>query len=334
LHCAEFVELDGGAYLGFCAGAYYASRRVVFEEGTRAEVRGERELAFFPGTALGSVVPGYVPHADVSAVAAPVVFHVAAKLRSAAAPDAASAAASGCSTSMPCEVSSSGVLHANERPAQQAGACSQELETDSSAWRSADVWLGGGKSDWTLHCAHPPGINCLNSVQGLNSVSCRNGLSHEGEQLSDGASPVAAIWQCCHDYVNGAPCFLVDAHTKGDAHDSGIKAGLNVPDMLQRVRVLARYACTQRVSALKVSVGKGAAVLCASHPEWQVQEDAETTEIDAPAEGPSCSVRERQQVLLATWWAKLLGSHSANAEKRALLFQSLLCALRLEDFVR
>ncbi|MCP5470229.1 MAG: hypothetical protein H7A36_06995 [Chlamydiales bacterium] len=48
----QFV-LDGGRYLGICAGAYYGSSHVVFEEGGELEVVAPRELAFFPGRAVG-----------------------------------------------------------------------------------------------------------------------------------------------------------------------------------------------------------------------------------------------------------------------------------------
>eukprot|EP00193_Tetraselmis_chui_P007096 CAMPEP_0177765714 /NCGR_PEP_ID=MMETSP0491_2-20121128/8137_1 /TAXON_ID=63592 /ORGANISM="Tetraselmis chuii, Strain PLY429" /LENGTH=272 /DNA_ID=CAMNT_0019282077 /DNA_START=221 /DNA_END=1036 /DNA_ORIENTATION=+ len=54
----EFVEA-GGSYLGICAGAYYASAVCEFEAGTRMEVVGERELAFFPGVARGCVYKGF-----------------------------------------------------------------------------------------------------------------------------------------------------------------------------------------------------------------------------------------------------------------------------------
>jgi glutamine amidotransferase-like uncharacterized protein len=54
---AEFVS-QGGGYLGLCAGAYYACARVEFEPGTRLEVVGDRELAFFPGIAQGAAFPG------------------------------------------------------------------------------------------------------------------------------------------------------------------------------------------------------------------------------------------------------------------------------------
>lgn len=55
-----FVQ-EGGAYLGFCAGAYYGSKQVEFAVGTPLEVVENRELAFFPGVAEG---PTLVPWDD------------------------------------------------------------------------------------------------------------------------------------------------------------------------------------------------------------------------------------------------------------------------------
>ncbi|KAI8804739.1 biotin-protein ligase [Cladochytrium replicatum] len=56
----EYVR-SGGAYLGICAGAYFAAERVEFERGRDGyEVTGARELAFWPGTARGSAFPGFV----------------------------------------------------------------------------------------------------------------------------------------------------------------------------------------------------------------------------------------------------------------------------------
>ena len=50
----------GGSYLGVCAGAYYAAGRVEFSTGDPAmEVRGSRELKFYPGVARGPVFPGF-----------------------------------------------------------------------------------------------------------------------------------------------------------------------------------------------------------------------------------------------------------------------------------
>ncbi|KAJ2797593.1 biotin holocarboxylase synthetase [Coemansia guatemalensis] len=54
----EWVK-RGGKYLGFCAGGYYGSGRVVFEPGTPMEVIGDRELALFKGTCVGCAYPGY-----------------------------------------------------------------------------------------------------------------------------------------------------------------------------------------------------------------------------------------------------------------------------------
>lgn len=47
-----FVE-EGGNYLGLCAGGYYGAHSIEFEKGYPLEVTGTRELAFFPGYAIG-----------------------------------------------------------------------------------------------------------------------------------------------------------------------------------------------------------------------------------------------------------------------------------------
>lgn len=66
----QYVE-RGGIYLGFCAGGYYGTRRCEFEVGNKMlEVVGDRELAFFPGTARGCAFPGFVYHSEKGARAA------------------------------------------------------------------------------------------------------------------------------------------------------------------------------------------------------------------------------------------------------------------------
>jgi len=45
--------VNGGRYLGICAGAYYGSSSISFEPGGKLEVIGTRELGFFPGCATG-----------------------------------------------------------------------------------------------------------------------------------------------------------------------------------------------------------------------------------------------------------------------------------------
>lgn len=57
---AQYVA-RGGAYLGFCAGAYYGSKRCEFEKGNKElEVIGDRELAFYPGICRGLAFAGFV----------------------------------------------------------------------------------------------------------------------------------------------------------------------------------------------------------------------------------------------------------------------------------
>ncbi|KAJ9225931.1 hypothetical protein DTO207G8_348 [Paecilomyces variotii] len=67
---STFVQ-TGGAYLGFCAGGYYGTKRCEFEVGDKTmEVVGERELGFFPGTCRGCAFPGFVYHSEAGARAA------------------------------------------------------------------------------------------------------------------------------------------------------------------------------------------------------------------------------------------------------------------------
>lgn len=58
----------GGAYLGFCAGAYYGSKKCEFEVGNKPmEVVGSRELAFFPGICRGGAFAGFQYHSEKGA---------------------------------------------------------------------------------------------------------------------------------------------------------------------------------------------------------------------------------------------------------------------------
>lgn len=64
---SDFVR-RGGAYLGFCAGGYYGTRRCEFEVGNPAlEVLGGRELGFFPGTCRGGAYKGFEYHSETGA---------------------------------------------------------------------------------------------------------------------------------------------------------------------------------------------------------------------------------------------------------------------------
>jgi glutamine amidotransferase-like uncharacterized protein len=50
---------NGGKFLGICAGAYYASAKVVFAEGTDQEITGDRELKFYEDICKGPVLAKY-----------------------------------------------------------------------------------------------------------------------------------------------------------------------------------------------------------------------------------------------------------------------------------
>ncbi|RPA79269.1 biotin apo-protein ligase [Ascobolus immersus RN42] len=60
--------LSGGKYLGFCAGAYFASEKVEFEVGKGPmEVVGRRELALYPGICRGTAFPGFMYGSEAGA---------------------------------------------------------------------------------------------------------------------------------------------------------------------------------------------------------------------------------------------------------------------------
>ncbi|PWA02461.1 hypothetical protein BB558_001381 [Smittium angustum] len=50
---------NGGLYIGFCAGGYFASSRCVFEPNSQLSVIGERPLHFFPNICKGAAYPGF-----------------------------------------------------------------------------------------------------------------------------------------------------------------------------------------------------------------------------------------------------------------------------------
>lgn len=69
----EFVE-NGGAYLGLCAGGYYAGSSLSFAEGTPIEVTGKRELDFFPGRVVGPVYPLFDYYSGLGSRLAPILW--------------------------------------------------------------------------------------------------------------------------------------------------------------------------------------------------------------------------------------------------------------------
>lgn len=51
--------INGGSFLGICAGSYYSSSYVEFDKGGELEVLGSRELNFFKGKAVGPILAPY-----------------------------------------------------------------------------------------------------------------------------------------------------------------------------------------------------------------------------------------------------------------------------------
>jgi biotin--protein ligase len=68
----EHFVRTGGAYLGLCAGAYYGSKNIEFAVGSEIAVVTDRELAFFPGKAIGPILAPYDYRSESGARAASI----------------------------------------------------------------------------------------------------------------------------------------------------------------------------------------------------------------------------------------------------------------------
>lgn len=64
---------EGGSYLGICAGAYYGSSYVEFDKDGALEVTGDRELAFFPGKAIGPLLAPFDYYSSSGVRAASII---------------------------------------------------------------------------------------------------------------------------------------------------------------------------------------------------------------------------------------------------------------------
>lgn len=69
----QYVE-TGGAYLGFCAGAYYACSSIVFDGLGPLCVREDRELLFYSGQGVGPIFMGFAYNTQSGAFAVPVCW--------------------------------------------------------------------------------------------------------------------------------------------------------------------------------------------------------------------------------------------------------------------
>lgn len=69
----DFVK-SGGAYLGLCAGAYFACSHIEFDKGGPLEVTGPRDLSFYPGQCIGPAFPGYCYTTSKGVHAAPIKY--------------------------------------------------------------------------------------------------------------------------------------------------------------------------------------------------------------------------------------------------------------------
>jgi biotin--protein ligase len=141
----------GGAYLGFCAGGYYGSRRCEFEVGNpELEVVGSRELAFFPGTCRGGAFKGFEYHSERGAKAAEISVLKAAFPESESLPDG-----------FRCYYNGGGVfvdadkLAADSNAVQVLAEYAEDLAVESGTAKAAMVYCKVGEGAAILTGPHP-----------------------------------------------------------------------------------------------------------------------------------------------------------------------------------
>ncbi|KAH6842717.1 biotin-protein ligase [Chaetomium sp. MPI-CAGE-AT-0009] len=201
----QFVRL-GGAYLGFCAGGYYGSRRCEFEVGNPdLEVVGSRELAFFPGTCRGGAFKGFEYSSERGARAAKISVSKDAFPESSSLPG-----------EFQCYYNGGGVyvdadkLTGGSSKVQILAEYADDLAVESGAAKAAIVYCKVGEGAAILTGPHPefdavnlspqsdvPGygdlIETLKADEEARTSFLRACLTKLGLEVSQGASPVPSL---------------------------------------------------------------------------------------------------------------------------------------------
>jgi biotin--protein ligase len=154
---SQFVE-RGGLYIGFCAGGYYGSKRCEFEVGNRKmEVVGDRELAFFPGTARGCAFPGFVYHSENGARAAELKVNKSV-LSSGVVPDV-----------FRCYYNGGGVFvdapKYKDQGVEVLASFTEDLAVDSGEGAAAVVYCKVGEGAALLTSPHPESVPAITTVK-------------------------------------------------------------------------------------------------------------------------------------------------------------------------
>jgi biotin--protein ligase len=141
----------GGAYLGFCAGGYYGSRRCEFEVGNpELEVVGSRELAFFPGTCRGGAFKGFEYHSERGAKAAEISVLKAAFPESESLPDGFRCYYNGGGAFVDADK-----LAADSNAVQVLAEYAEDLAVESGTAKAAMVYCKVGEGAAILTGPHP-----------------------------------------------------------------------------------------------------------------------------------------------------------------------------------
>ncbi|KAI0014873.1 class II aaRS and biotin synthetase [Xylariomycetidae sp. FL0641] len=138
----------GGAYLGFCAGAYYGCKQCEFEVGDKVlEVVGPRELAFFPGTCRGGAFKGFQYNSEKGARAIRVQVKKDAFKGAGTVPEVFTSYYNGGGTFVSSEEPSDNV--------EVVASYADELDVDGGSEKSAVVYCKIGEGAALLTGPHP-----------------------------------------------------------------------------------------------------------------------------------------------------------------------------------
>ncbi|GLI59016.1 hypothetical protein VaNZ11_000841 [Volvox africanus] len=266
----------GGSYLGICAGAYYACRRVAFEPGGPLEVIGDRELGFFPGTARGAAYPGFDYSSERGACAAPLRFRPLPPARQSASTLAGGSSGVSSGGSGDESYSKAGgikggddvIMTADVAPPRlspyhlvlQAGDGAGSTDGEYDRWVYCRDYSNGGPV-FVLDAQPAPATKVV-----LSPPPSEQQQQLEGRVFEASSAPTTAA--SCGGAAAAASSRAGNGGG-GDTEDWPPAPSWNIPSAsAERVEALAIYPeLGNALAAVRCRVGGGVAVLCGTHPE-------------------------------------------------------------------
>ena len=224
----------------------------------RLEVKGPRELAFFPGVAAGPVYPGFRYESEAGAHAARVSFRPPQRMS-------------------PTIISSTSQQHSAADGTPHAIGASAVTLTDRPQGTSADSKLCTADTGNTVEGTPPANPSADHgweqakpgTIAGCSASRTASALRFQQELPPPSESTLPRGWITCRDYTNGGPQFVPDnAAASTDPISSGDGSLSECSALEPTYEVLALYPDRRNgLAAVKCHIGAGVAVLVGTHPE-------------------------------------------------------------------